>query len=68
MGRKKTVFKRYLIGLDETQSNTLEGMANLSGMTYSEVVSLLLDYYQLGEADIQPKKYTGFNNYGLPTH
>lgn len=54
MGRKKTVHKRYLIGLDETQSNTLEGMANLSGMTYSGIVSYLLDYYQLGKATPEP--------------
>ena len=54
MGRKKTVHKRYLIGLDETQSNTLEGMSNLTRMTYSEVVSYLMNYYQLGTATKQP--------------
>lgn len=54
MGRRKTVFKRYLIGLDEIQSNTLEGMANLTGMTYSEVVSYLMTKYQLFEAPPQP--------------
>lgn len=54
MGRRKTVFKRYLIGLDEIQSNTLEGMANLTGMTYSEVVSYLMTKFQLSEAHPQP--------------
>lgn len=47
MGRKKIYKKRYLIGLDEVQSNNLEGMAKLLGLTYSEVVSMLMDYYQL---------------------
>lgn len=50
MGRKKTVHKRYIIGLDETQSKTMEDMANLSGMTYSGIVSYLLDYYEHGSA------------------
>lgn len=50
MGRRKTVHKRYLIGLDEAKSNTLESMANLSGMTYSGIVSYLLDYYEHGSA------------------
>lgn len=48
MGRKKMYKKRFLIGLDNIQANTLVNMARVSGLTYSEVVSLLLDYYQLG--------------------
>lgn len=47
MGRKKIYKKRYLIGLNEVQSNNLEGMANLLGLNYSEVVSMLMRYYQL---------------------
>lgn len=47
MGRKKIYKKRYLIGLDEVQANNLEGMSKLLGLTYSEVVSMLMDYYQL---------------------
>lgn len=48
MGRKKRYYKRYLIGLDVIQATTLEGMAAGLAMTYSEVVSYLMDYYQLG--------------------
>lgn len=54
MGRRKTVCKRYLIGLDETRSNTLEGIANLTSWTYSGIVSYLLDCYRLGKAPLQP--------------
>lgn len=48
MGRKKLYHKRYLIGLDEVQANTLEGMSNLMACSYSDVVSYLLVQYQLG--------------------
>ena len=47
MGRKKIYKKRYLIGLNEVQANNLEGMANLLGLTYSEVVGMLMTHYQL---------------------
>lgn len=49
MGRKRRVHKRFLIGLDLVQARTLENMARVLGLTYSEVVSYLMDYYQLGE-------------------
>lgn len=49
MGRKKRYDKRFLIGLDHVQARTLENMARVLGLTYSEVVSYLMDYYQLGE-------------------
>lgn len=48
MGRRKRVSKRFLIGLDETRANTLQGMANALGLTYSKVVAYLMDHYQLG--------------------
>lgn len=50
MGRKKIYKRRFLIGLDEYQANTLEAMSNALGLSYSEVVSLLMKWYQLGEA------------------
>ena len=48
MGRKKLYHKRYLIGLDVIQATTLEGMAAGLGLSYSEVIGYLMDYYQLG--------------------
>lgn len=48
MGRKKRYHKRFLIGLDETQANTLENMSNLMACSYSDVVSYLIVQYQLG--------------------
>lgn len=51
MGRKKRVHKRFLIGLDNVQASTLENMSRVLGLTYSEVVSYLMDYYQLGERE-----------------
>ena len=54
MGRKKTIYKRYLIGLDKTQSNTIESMAILTGMTYSEVVSYLITKFQLSDTPYKP--------------
>lgn len=41
--------RRFLIGLDRIQARTLENMSNALGLSYSEVVSYLMDYYQLGE-------------------
>ena len=41
--------RRFLIGLDKIQANTLVAMSNALGLTYSEVVSYLMDCYQLGE-------------------
>lgn len=51
MGRKKLYKKRFLIGLDKYQAEQLVSMGNLLGLTYSEVVSYLLDYYQLGKGE-----------------
>lgn len=49
MGRKKLYEKRFLIGLDKVQANTLVAMSNALGLTYSEVVAYLMDWYQLGK-------------------
>ena len=49
MGRKKIYERRFLIGLDRIQSQNLIDMSNILGLTYSEVVSLLLKRYQLGQ-------------------
>lgn len=49
MGRRKLYNRRFLIGLDECQANTLVAMSHVLGLSYSEVVSFLMDYYQLGE-------------------
>lgn len=48
MGRKKLYHKRFSIGLNELQANTLESMANLMACSYSDVVSYLIMQYQLG--------------------
>lgn len=55
MGRKKAYQRRFLIGLDKYQSNTLVAMSNVLGLSYSEVVSYLMDYYQLGEGKEKAK-------------
>lgn len=47
MGRKKVYERRFLIGLDRIQSQNLVDMSNVLGLTYSEVVSLLMKFYQL---------------------
>ena len=49
MGRRKLYAKRFLIGLDTTQANTLENMSKLMACTYSEVVAYLIIHYQLGQ-------------------
>lgn len=51
MGRKKLYTKRFLIGLDKYQTEQLMSMSNLLGLTYSDIVSFLLDYYQLGKGE-----------------
>lgn len=51
MGRKKLYTKRFLIGLDEIQAGNLQRMCAVLALTYSEAVSYLLDYYQLGNAE-----------------
>jgi len=55
MGRKKIYHKRYLIGLDKVQANTLEGMSNLMACSYSDVVSYLIVQYQLGSIQAPTK-------------
>lgn len=55
MGRRKIYHKRYLIGLDKIQANTLEGMSNLMDCSYSDVVSYLLVQYQLGSIQAPTK-------------
>lgn len=54
MGRRKVVYKRLIIGLDLIHTNTLDAMSDALGLTYSEVISYLMDYYQLGKATPQP--------------
>lgn len=49
MGRKKIYKRRFLIGLDSIQADNLVRMSQVLGLTYSEVVSYLMDYYQLGK-------------------
>lgn len=51
MGRKKLYAKRFLIGLDKIQAANLQRMCAGMALTYSEAVSYLLDYYQLGIAE-----------------
>ena len=49
MGRKKLYTKRFLIGLDKIQAANLQRMCAGMALTYSEAVSYLIDYYQLGK-------------------
>lgn len=49
MGRRKLYSRRFLIGLNECQANTLVAMSNWLGLTYSEFIAYLMDRYQLGE-------------------
>ena len=49
MGRRKIYSRRFLIGLDKVQAQTLVNMSNALGLTYSEVVGFLMDNYQLGK-------------------
>lgn len=51
MGRKKLYSKRFLIGLDSIQAANLQRMCTVLAITYSEAVSYLLDYYELGMAE-----------------
>lgn len=48
MGRKKIHKKLFLIGLDDIQAARLERMAAGMALTYSEVISYLIDYYKPG--------------------
>ena len=43
--------RRFLIGLDKVQAQTLVDMSNALGLTYSEVVGYVMDYYQLGKGE-----------------
>lgn len=49
MGRRKLYTKRFLIGLDKIQAENLQRMCAGMALTYSEAVSYLIDYYQLGK-------------------
>ena len=49
MGRRKLYTKRFLIGLDKIQAANLQRMCAGMALTYSEAVSYLIDYYQLGK-------------------
>lgn len=51
MGRRKMYKRRFLIGLDEVQAQTLVDMSNALGLTYSEVVGYLMHCYQLGKRE-----------------
>lgn len=48
MGRIKLYTKRFLIGLDAIRAANLQRMCAALSLTYSEAISYLLDYYQLG--------------------
>lgn len=51
MGRQKRVHKRFLIGLDWYDTQAIFAMAEGMGLTYSEAVSYLIRYYQLGKGE-----------------
>jgi hypothetical protein len=51
MSRHKTVHKRFLIGLDRYDTQAIVAMSDGLCLTYSEVVSYLIRYYQLGKAE-----------------
>lgn len=51
MGRQKKVHKRFSIGLDWYDTQAIVAMAEGMCMTYSEAVSYLIRYYQLGKAE-----------------
>lgn len=51
MGRRKKYERRFLIGLDKVRAQVLVDMSFGLGLTYSEVVGLLMDYYQLGKRE-----------------
>lgn len=55
MGRQKKVHKRFVIGLDKVRAQVIIDMSFGLGLTYSEVVGLLLDYYQLGKNEVAGK-------------
>lgn len=51
MGRQKTVHKRFLIGLDWYDTQVITAMSDTLCLTYSEAVSYLIRYYQLGKGE-----------------
>ena len=55
MGRKKLYAKRFSIGLNKIQARNLENMSKLMASSYSEVVSYLMDSYQLGDFKLPGK-------------
>lgn len=55
MGRQKTVHKRFLIGLDRYDTQAIVAMSDGLCLTYSETVSYLIRYYQLGKGEASGK-------------
>lgn len=55
MGRRKLYKRRFLIGLDKVQAQTLVDMSNVLGLTYSEIIGFLMDYYQRGCGELPGK-------------
>lgn len=55
MGRRKKYERRFLIGLDKVQAQTLVAMSNCLALTYSEVVGYLMNYYQLATGEYSGK-------------
>ena len=55
MGRQKKVHKRFLIGLDWYDTQAIMAMSDGMAMTYSEAVSYLIRYYQLGSGEASSK-------------
>ena len=51
MGRTKRVHKRFLIGLDWYDTQALLAMSDGMCLSYSEAVSYLIRYYQLGKGE-----------------
>lgn len=46
MGRRKAAFIKIIIGLDMVHANTLNTLSDELGLTYSEVISYLIDCYR----------------------
>lgn len=49
MGRRKKYSRRFLIGLDKIQAQTIVNMAEAQGLTYSEVIGYMIDRYLMGK-------------------
>lgn len=51
MGRTKIVHKRFLVGLDWYDWQVIATMSEGMCLTYSEAISYLIKYYQLGKGE-----------------